>query len=490
MQRSAFLICAGIICTISTASALVTEQRHASRPRNFWIGTQQGSSNVVSNFQVLPAWKTGEDLASTIGPERLSSSFFLKPSSDTYLRGVQIATTRPDVLSARLGRGHGLASIAKHEVVLLKGGSTLALPVHYRCHGVGDVDMLLTLEIGGGPTIEVPWKKTCTARIVNQALMVAATAEGAAAKSELVVVRGTTLWNSQHEVATATSASKFTVSLDPSAGHRHVKLAMPKAWTAGACAATIDADSALRQMRPASVEHLPEVGFAVRYSCAWRGNCKVGVELAFHSDEALFEPARWEWTKKCDGVASGVDIDVVESATQLNATSDAKMMLQRGTHRMLVDGQPTSQVKWRADAGLQQHRVLVQNNAEKSLQAEVPVAGVEVRCLSQRHCSADLQAPAPKVLLASRPSGIDVAYTCRMSGSSLVELVIKLDHRDDIKLLWVKDCSVWSDSAIGILFAAFALSLLFVASMTALLRAASLCKPGSTSSSSTGAVGP
>mmetsp|Transcript_19779 Transcript_19779/g.35865 ORF Transcript_19779/g.35865 Transcript_19779/m.35865 type:complete len:487 (+) Transcript_19779:120-1580(+) len=480
------LVVITVCCACSTlASALVKELDHPRRA-DLRIGTRRGVSNVVSSFQVRPAWSSQSDLDTFVGPTQVVSNFFIAPSEDTELKSLQIATSSSDVVTARValgGRhGHGRHLAAK-DAILLRGGNTLKLVVEYDCHTAGDVNVLLSLDFAKQGVLHIPWQKSCAKRLVDDALLVIADPVEGESKHDVVVEKGRPVWTSEHMVMADVPYSNFTLSLDPLAGHRRVQLGMPKVWTSGACAATPDLGAAHRRYLHLTVQGgvQPQAQFSVAYACAWRGRCTVGVEIPLHSDEALYLPARWQWTKNCDGVASGVDVEVEDE--EPSPSSDAMLPSVGMGHQLLVDGQQASLEQWRARPGLSKHSVKLINRANRSLQDAVPVKGLEVRCLSSRHCSAHLLSEVPSLLSAARPSNVDVEYACKMSGSSLVELTLQLESRDAVKLLWVKDCGFWMDSWLGVLLilALLNASFLLIVGMSALVkRSASTSDDGKT----------
>mmetsp|Transcript_56414 Transcript_56414/g.132307 ORF Transcript_56414/g.132307 Transcript_56414/m.132307 type:complete len:485 (+) Transcript_56414:118-1572(+) len=465
----------------STLAAALVKEHEEPRRADLRIGTWQGASNVVSSFQVRPAWASKSDLAAIVGPTDVASSFFVVAGADAELKSLQIATSSSDVATAKVVLGHHRHSrrLVRHESILLKRGKTLKLVVEYQCYTAGDVNVLLSLDFAtqGLGLLHIPWQKSCARRLVDDAVLVLADPVAGAPKPDVVVERGLARWTSAHMVQPTVPCSNFTLTLDPLAGHRRAQLGMPKVWTAGACAAMPDLGAAhSRSLHLTEGGVQPQAQFSVFYSCAWRGRCTVGVEIPLHSDEALYHPVRWQWTKKCDGTANGVDVEVEETSPP---PLGGALMSTGMVHQLLVNGQQASDdEQWRAPPGLVKHSVKLINRANLSLQDAVPVTGLGVRCLSSRHCSASLISEVPPSLSAVRPSSVDIEYGCMMSGSSLVELSLQLESRDTVKLLWVKDCGSWMDSWLGVLLVLVLLNatLLLIVGMSALVK-----RSGSTS---------
>jgi hypothetical protein len=184
----------------------------------------------------------------------------------------------------------------------------------------------------------------------------------------------------------------------------------------------------------------------VKYRCFRHGSCLVSLEVPFFPNMAPYAPLRWSWTKLCGGSALGIDVR-------------GEVNTGREKRRLLVsDGAENRSdmfLPWLVDEDANTHKVFLINDVARSLEPEVALRSLRVRCLDTIRCSARISEQVPKVLSASSPLELDVEYSCLTSGSSMVQLMMVTEGHDPVVATWAKDCSAFSDSVFGIFLFAF-----------------------------------
>jgi len=176
---------------------------------------------------------------------------------------------------------------------------------------------------------------------------------------------------------------------------------------------------------------------AVKYRCHRRGSCIVTAEVPFFPNMAPYRPLRWSWTKLCGGSAVGIDVTGVP--LKEGGGSDEEL----GRKQLARDGASDPKdvaTPWVVSSKVDEHQVQLLNDEKRSLETEVKVTSLQVRCLDSIRCRARLEDPVPRVLAAGAPSDLRLQYDCLSSGNSLVQLILTTEGHDPIVATWAKDC--------------------------------------------------
>lgn len=402
------------------------------------VGTKPGAANVVADFEVLASWQNGDDLESQVPAGSASTDFFLTAS------GAPLQLTRASVTpeSTADSRNYLSGALAEHlkkqGQVNLKPNETRRLTVVYECNHPGNLDMMLTLELEGLSPVKIPWKKVCGGDS-NTALTVTT---GSSDASEKVVVMGSPKWDEVKVVGPQTVATDFKVFVDPLSEQGEQEISEPKAISSGVC--SVKASSPITgtmKLQPGE-----STTVSVAYTCHRRGDCAVAVEVPFYPNMAPYRPTKWQFTKRCASAVPGIE---VESELE-------------GKKRLLVAaGHASRAPDWLVSDKIDSHKVRLLNDQILSQEPEIKVQSVRVRCLDTLRCTARIEGAIPEYLSAEKPTDVEVQYSCRTSGSSLVELMLSTENRDPVSVLWAKDCSAWADSLWFLLVLALLGSTLF-----------------------------
>jgi len=395
------------------------------------VGTTPKGANVMVDFDVVPSWESGEDLAADAATDEPSTNFYLLANDS------RLVLSRAEVVSSNttLAQPVWIGDVKKR---ILKRGKALILPnqdekikVVYHCSSPGDTDIFLILEFEDFSPVTVRWRKHCGG-IQNTALTVMS-------GEERVVFCGEPAWNKSHVVGLLPTQTEFILSVDPLSDQPEQIIDTPRLTTEGSC--TIQSLYELDPQTPISTS-LPPIKTRVQYGCLKRGPCLVTMEVPFYPDMAPYRPLRWQWTKQCGGQAVGLNI---ETDTET------------GRHILVTDGLPVTDItSWHVHDSEDIHKVVLVNDAKKSLVPVVHVRQLRVRCLDINRCDATLRTrPHFHELRADSPMQLDVQYACRKSGGSVVELVVDTEGRDPVLVQWNKDCTIWIDSLAGSIFTAF-----------------------------------
>jgi len=405
------------------------------------VGTEPGKANVVSGFDVVSTWGSGDDLASSVPSTKTSSSFYLKAKGGSLqmTRATVEPATLPHLRSYLEGqlstqlRQNGQVNLRKDEEKLLR--------VAYDCLSVspgGPTPLTLTLEFEGLSPVAIPLQKTCGGQ-KNTALTVST---GTASDGEKVVIMGLPKWDELKVVGVRQITSVFTVFVDPLSEQGAQVIGLPKATGIGACAAQADPKS-LKKFDGKKSKNLAagdSVDMAVQYRCFRHGNCIVSAEVPFSPDMAPYQPLRWSWTKVCGGEALGIDVEALgvgKSPRRLLASDGAA-------------NTSSSTATWIVEKDVIDHKVRLFNDEKRSLEPEIKVNSLTVRCLDTKRCTSRLKDAVPKLLRSDSPFDVNVEYDCHQSGSSMVQLVLATEGHENVVATWAKDCSAFSDSLLGV----------------------------------------
>lgn len=395
------------------------------------IGTTVGASNVVDDFDVVPTWQSGDDLAASVDMRTPSTSFYLTTvdgplelarASISASRSVAAAKPRLVGALAEFLRDHGKASLGP--------GEARSLTVEYGCVAQGEVELAMKLEFEGlSPTI-FSWRKSCGGE-TNTALRVVARVAGA---TDEAVLGGVPRWNELKVVRSSEPETAFDISIDPLSESDSEELSSFRAWSRGTC--TVEAIGPALNPQT-TVNSAAPTSATVQYTCTQPGTCLVTAELRFFPDMAPYRPLRWHWTKFCGGSAFG-----------LGVFSDVG-----GEQRVLAsDGAANASTsEWRVGEKVGSQTVTLVNDERRSHAEKLHLGEVRVRCLDSVKCEAELEDKEPRELLSKEPQALNLKYTCHRSGDSMVEFVVVPEGGEPITMMWNKECSVFSDSAVGLM---------------------------------------
>eukprot|EP00747_Dinoflagellata_sp_TGD_P211465 gnl/TRDRNA2_/TRDRNA2_84707_c1_seq1.p1 gnl/TRDRNA2_/TRDRNA2_84707_c1~~gnl/TRDRNA2_/TRDRNA2_84707_c1_seq1.p1 ORF type:complete len:546 (-),score=84.70 gnl/TRDRNA2_/TRDRNA2_84707_c1_seq1:31-1467(-) len=395
------------------------------------IGTEPGQANVAADFVVQPTWVNGQDLGAQVGMSDTSTVFYLSVAegSDPFTL-TRVAVTPGETAHLRPQVTGPLAEhLSTEGPVQLRIGETRQLTVAYDCIAQGTVQLELTFEFEGLSPLLVPWQKTCGGED-NTALTITG-----GPTNEEVVQRGVPVWDESKSVGTSLGHTDFSVSTDPLSEQPPQAISTPRVSSRGACDAevkeSVEPGTVVSPAKPAKI--------SVSYGCLHQGACVVTMEVPFHPDMAPYKPVRWEWTKMCGGTAIGVDVVAP-------ATADGKLSYAA----LSADGSTNTTASWRVGDNVLKHEVWVLNDMARSLEYEVPVTLARVSCLDSLRCQASLPEGFPRRLESGKPTKLDIEYTCRSTGTSVVQLVLQTDGHDPFHVEWSKDCWNWWDSIAGV----------------------------------------
>lgn len=395
------------------------------------VGTQSGQSNVVSGFELVPTWVSGEDLAASAPVTVPSTTFYLRATGGD-LQLTRAAVEPESLPHLQISFDGDLAKqLAQDGQVTLKQNKERRLVVAYDCRSQGEAALSLTLEIEGQSPVQIPLKKVCGGE-KNTALTVTA---GTASQGEKVVIMGIPKWDELTVVGVRPVSTKFRLFVDPLSEQGAQMLGKPTATGIGACAAqAVIPNGALFSSGNTELAAGQSLDVDVNYRCFRHGKCVVSMKVPFHPDMAPYQPLRWSWTKLCGGEALGVDVELPE-ARRLIAT----------------DGSANASyaAQWIADTDVSEHKIRLINDATRSLEPELKIRNLNVRCLDTRRCTSSLSESVPKVLASGSPLDLNVQYVCHSSGSSIVRLVLSLEDHDPVVTTWAKDCRAFGDSFLG-----------------------------------------
>lgn len=393
---------------------LRASRQEAPTAGDLQVGTEAGKANVVSGFEVVNSWLSGDDLASSVPATDRATQFYLQPTGGP----LQLARAAVEPVSSPHLRTHLEGQLAKD--LELQGQANLRpenaylLSITYDCLSQGDASLTLTLEFEGMPSLQIPFTKTCGGER-NTALTVALDAAGG---NEKVAVMGTPKWDELKVIELGQTSTIFTVSVDPLSEKGAQVISTPVATSTGACSAQALTPKAGRFAQK-SLAAGESVDVEVEYRCFRHGSCIVSLEVPFFPDMAPYQPLRWSWTKLCGGKALGIDVELPE---------------------WKPDHPSAPLTRWIVKSNMTEHKVRLVNDELRSLESEVKVRGLTVRCLDDKRCSSRILESTPALLRAGSPIDLHVEYECHSSGNSLVELVLDTDGHDPITATWAKDC--------------------------------------------------
>jgi len=403
---------------------LRASRQEAPTAGDLQVGTEAGKANVVSGFEVVNSWLSGDDLASSVPATDRATQFYLQPTGGP----LQLARAAVEPVSSPHLRTHLEGQLAKD--LELQGQANLRpekaylLSIAYDCLSQGDASLTLTLEFEGMPSLQIPFTKTCGGER-NTALTVAV---GSAEDSEKVAVMGTPKWDELKVVDLGQKSTVFTVSVDPLSEKGAQVISTPVATSTGACAAQslTPKTGKFKQKNLAAGE---SVDVEVEYRCFRHGSCIVSLEVPFFPDMAPYQPLRWSWTKLCGGKALGIDVELPETGPAYAGVE----FLRRG-----IPSTPAT--PWIVKSNMTEHKVRLVNDKMRSLESEVKVRGLTVRCLDEKRCTSRILESTPAMLMAGSPIDLHVEYECKSSGNSLVQLMLDTDGHDPVIATWAKDC--------------------------------------------------
>lgn len=417
----------------STGNSSSSENAQALSPK-LQIGTEPGLDNVVADFEVVPSWQNGDDLESQVPAQTAATDFFLRAS------GASLQLTRASVTPESLPHVHNYLSGALAQHLRLQGQANLKpdetrrLSVVYECHHQGDVDLVLMLEFEGLSPVQIPWRKTCGG-IQNTALTVTT---GSGDQGEKVVVMGMPQWDELKVVGQQVTVTTFKLFVDPLSERPAQEISKPQAKSDGGCAvkvaSSIDSKTTLEPGESTS--------FSVTYACHHHGQCAIQVEVPFEPLMAPYRPTRWQFTKLCGSSAPGIEVEG-------DFQGKKKQLLVAGS------AHASHNPDWLIGPKVDSHHVRLLNQKNLSQESEIKVRSVQIKCLDSLRCTARIASAIPKYLSAAEPADVQVEYSCRTSGSSLVQLLLYTEDREPVTAMWAKDCSAWMDSLWFILLASF-----------------------------------
>lgn len=404
-------------------------QSHPANRRlgSFHIGTHIGAANVVSDFELVPAWAAGTDLAAFVDVDASSSSFWLTATEPLILINASLELDRMAHANPVL-HGPSVESLQRHGHFSFTVGKPTELDVWYRCITHGNVQITLVLEFEDLSPLRVPWSKTCGG-FLNPAFQVAA----GGPSYEEVVFRGEPRWDVSKIIPGDVSFTNFTLSLDPFSKVVSQDISKPNVKGQGSCRAHVPTSSNLEphQSLIKVIASMPIV-IGVEYACRAEGPCTVTMEVPFLPVNAPFRPVEWQWTKMCGRTPSGIYVEA-------------------GLKGMA----PIIAANWHAPGSVFAHSLWLGQQLEQSGDKPIHIKGAQIRCLDSLRCSARFTSQPPLLLSGQKPEEMHVEYSCMSSGNSLVQLNLQTEGHDAVRVTWSKDCSVFSESLGGILIMSF-----------------------------------
>lgn len=430
---------------LATAVAGAAARGHDRRPRllhlargetqapaELHVGTEPGKANVVAAFDILGTWLSGDDLASIVPPTQPDTDFYLRAKGG----GLQLsrAAVEPGSLPFLVTSlaGDLAKELREQGQVNLQPDKERRLSIAYDCHSPGTAALTLTLEFEGLSPVQIPFKKTCGGE-KNTAITVTI---GSAREGEQVVIMGTPKWDELKVVGVRPTSSIFTVFVDPLSEKGEQAISEPKATGIGSCSAVAAPPKGWGGKKIIAAGESLDVD--VEYRCFRHGNCIVTAEVPFFPDMAPYQPLRWSWTKICGGEALGIDVEVADSKKRRLVATDGAANTSYST-------------PWIADKDVDEHTVRLVNDKSRSLESDIKVRGLTVRCLDSKRCTSRFAESMPKLLSAGSPLDLHVEYECHQSGSSIVQLILSTDGHDPVMATWAKDCSAFGDSLVGVI---------------------------------------
>lgn len=400
---------------------------HAEAPAaaDLQVGTNPGMANVVNGFELVKTWWSGDDLASSVPPTERATTFYLQPSGGLLqLARAAVEPAALPYLHTYL-QGQLADDLVQNGQVNLRPGGGYLLTMAYDCLAQGEAALTLTLEFEGMSALEIPFKKTCGGE-KNTALTVSV---GSAEAEEKVAIMGTPKWDELKVVDKHATSTIFHVSVDPLSEKGAQVISAPIATSSGACQALASTPGSgkFKSKNLAAGEFMD---VEVEYRCFRHGPCTVSAEVPFFPDMAPYQPLKWSWTKFCSGKARGIDVEVPES------------------RQSLATGKSVS--PWIVKSNVTEHKIRLVNDKMQSLEPEVKVLGLTVRCLDSKRCTSRILESVPTMLNADSPVDLHVEYECHSSGNSLVQLMLDTDGHDPVIATWAKDCTSMTDSFLGI----------------------------------------
>jgi hypothetical protein len=298
---------------------------------------------------------------------------------------------------------------------------------------MGDVAAGVTVSFEGLSPVRWTWSKKCGGKD-NKGLMVTG-----GFHNDKAVVQGRARWDESYVVGTDAAKTKFALFLDPLSEESSLRISTPEARGRGSCSARVTSPITPGTVISSGVA----AAAAVHYECNRHGPCIVDVEVPFDPPMAPFRPTRWSYTKLCGGTQLGVDVEADTAGKKTEIATDGAQVSGPDAVELFVDPE------------VNDHKVYVVNDKARSDEEEVKVQQLRVSCLDSLRCGASIKGEVPRLLSSSKATELDVGYSCRTSGSSVVQLFIETEGHDPIKLHWTKDCSVWTDSFPGVMLQAF-----------------------------------
>lgn len=397
----------------------------------FNVGTSPTMPNVVSNFGVTSDWESGNDLASGVGMQQVTTTFYLQVlDAPITITGAILEPALDAHVRAHL-RGPLADRLKSVGSVGLTAGETAALIVEYECLSKGDINPTLTVNMEGLSPVTWSWKKTCGGED-NNALMITGGYDNAK-----VMVQGVPRWDESNVVGTTVPKTKFALFVDPLSSENEIVISKPEATGRGACSATVSSP-----ITTGTTLYSGAAGAAaVHYHCHSHGQCIIDVEVPFFPPMAPYRPAKFAYTKLCGGRAMGLDVDAETAGNKTKLATDGAVAY--GMDELFVD------------PAVSNHKVFLVNDVERSDSPEVKIYRLQLQCLDTIRCHAAIENEVPKLIRGDKAANLDIGYTCLTSGSSLVQLLLEVEGHDPMKLQWTKDCSVWTDSLPGVMLFTF-----------------------------------
>lgn len=414
----------------STSQSLIQEEFTQGTPV-FNVGTTPTMANVVRNFVVVSDWDSGNDLASDVGMQHATTTFYLQIlGGPLTITGANLQPALDSHVRAHL-RGPLADRLKAVGSVGILAGETAALTVEYECLSIGDVNAMLTLNFEGLSPVSWSWHKKCGGE-ENSALMITGGYD-----NQKVMVQGVPRWDESHVIGTTTPKTKFALFVDPLSSENEIVISKPEATGRGSCSVTVSSPITTGTQLFGGTAGAA----AVHYHCHSHGQCVVDVQVPFFPPMAPYRPAKFSLTKLCGGRAMGLDVDADTAGNKTHLATDGAPTY--GTEELFVD------------PAVSNHKVFLINDMDRSDSKEVKIQRLQLQCLDSVRCVAAINGDLPRLIRGDKAANLDIGYTCLTSGSSLVQLLLEVEGHDPMKLHWTKDCSVWTDSMPGVMLFTF-----------------------------------